>query len=59
MTSIVNMKTILKIRSSSWDERDPESNEVSDSYIEISASESDSEEKQDGDSREILVFLFW
>ena len=27
---------------------------MSDSYIEISASESDSEEKQDGDSREIL-----
>ena len=40
--------------SSSWDESDPESNEVSDSYIEISASESDSEEEQDGDSPEIL-----
>jgi len=38
----------------SWDESDRESNEVSDSYGEISASESDSEEKQDGDSREIL-----
>ena len=38
----------------SWDESDPESNEVSDSYSEISASESDSEEQQDGDSREIL-----
>jgi hypothetical protein len=38
----------------SWDESDPESNEVSDSYSEISASESYSEEKQDGDSREIL-----
>ena len=38
----------------SWDESDPVSNEVSDSYSEISASESDSEEKQDGDSREIL-----
>jgi len=38
----------------SWDESDPESNEVSDSYSEIRASESDSEEKQDGDSREIL-----
>jgi hypothetical protein len=38
----------------SWDERDSESIEVSDSYSEISASESDSEEKQDGDSREIL-----
>ena len=38
----------------SWDESDPESNEVSDSYSEISASESDSEEEQDGDSREIL-----
>jgi len=38
----------------SWDESDPESNEVSDSYSEISASESDSEEKQDGDSHEIL-----
>ena len=43
----------------SWDESDPESNEVSDSYSEISASESDSEEEQDGDSSEILVFLFW
>jgi hypothetical protein len=38
----------------SWDESDPESNEVSDSYSEISASESDSEEAQDGDGREIL-----
>jgi len=38
----------------SWDESDPESNEVSVSYSEISASESDSEEEQDGDSREIL-----
>ena len=38
----------------SWDESDPESNEVSDSYSEISASESDSKEEQDGDSREIL-----
>ena len=38
----------------SWDESDPEFNEVSDSYSEISASESDSEEEQDGDSREIL-----
>ena len=37
-----------------WDECDSESSEVSDSYSEISASESDSEEKQDGDSREIL-----
>jgi hypothetical protein len=43
----------------SWDESDPECNEVSDSYSEISASESDLEEGQDGDSREILVFLFW
>ena len=43
----------------SWDESDPESNEVSDSYSEISASESDSEEEQDGESRDILVFLFW
>jgi hypothetical protein len=43
----------------SWDESDPESNEMSDSYIEISASESDSEEEQDGDRHEILVFLFW
>ena len=32
-----------------WDESDSESIEVSDSYSEISASESDSEEKQDGD----------
>jgi hypothetical protein len=40
---------------------------VSDSYSEISASESDSEEEQDGDSREILgkdeyvfiIFLQW
>jgi len=38
----------------SWDERDPESKEVSDCYSEISASESDSEEKQDVDSGEIL-----
>ena len=38
----------------SWDESDPKSNEVSDSYSEISASESDSEEEQDGDSSEIL-----
>ena len=38
----------------SWDESEPECNEVSYSYSEISASESDSEEKQDGDSREIL-----
>jgi hypothetical protein len=38
----------------SWDERDSESTEVSDFYCEISASESDSEGKQDGDSREIL-----
>jgi hypothetical protein len=37
-----------------WDKSDPESNEESDAYSEISASESDSEEKQDGDSREIL-----
>jgi len=29
---------------------------MSDSYSEISASESDSEEEQDGDSHEILVF---
>jgi hypothetical protein len=40
--------------SSSWDESDSEFIEGSDSYSEISASESDSEEKQDGDSREIL-----
>jgi hypothetical protein len=38
----------------SWDESVSESNEMSDSYSEISASESDSEEKQYGDSREIL-----
>jgi len=38
----------------SWDESDPPSNEVSDSYSEKSASESDLVEKQDGDSREIL-----
>jgi hypothetical protein len=38
----------------SWDESDPESNTVSDYYSEISTSESDSEEEQDGDSREIL-----
>jgi len=42
------------VDSLSWDESDPKSNEVSDSYSEISASESDSEEEQDGDSREIL-----
>ena len=38
----------------SWDESDPQSNEVSDSYSEVSASESDLEEEQDGDSGEIL-----
>jgi len=38
----------------SWDKIDSESNEVSDFYSEISASESDAEVKQDGDSREIL-----
>jgi len=38
----------------SWDESDPESKEVSDSYSEIVASESDSEEKQNVDSGEIL-----
>jgi len=38
----------------SWDESDTESKELSDSYSEISASESDSEEKQDVDSGEIL-----
>ena len=43
----------------SWDESDPESNEMSDSYRETCASESDSEEEQDGESRDILVFLFW
>jgi hypothetical protein len=43
----------------SLDESGTESNEVSDSYSDISARDSDSEEEQDGDSREILVFLFW
>jgi hypothetical protein len=38
----------------SWNESDPESNEVSDSYSEISARESDLEKEQDGDGREIL-----
>jgi hypothetical protein len=38
----------------SWDESYPESKEGSDSYSEVSASESDSEEKQDGESGEIL-----
>ena len=38
----------------SWDESDPESKEVWDSYTEISASESDSEEKQEVHSGEIL-----
>jgi len=38
----------------SWVESDLESKEVWDSYSEISASESDSEEKQDVDSGEIL-----
>jgi len=38
----------------SWDESDLEFKEVSDSYSVISASESDSEEKQDVDSGEIL-----
>ena len=37
-----------------WDEGDPEFKELSDSYSEISTSESDSEEKQDVDSDEIL-----
>jgi len=37
-----------------WDESDPEYKEVSDSYSEVSANESDSEEKQDVDSGEIL-----
>jgi hypothetical protein len=37
-----------------WDESGPESKEVSDSYSEISASELDLEEEQDGDDREIL-----
>jgi len=45
----VNIKDSL-----SWDESDPESKELSDSYSEISASESESEEKQDVDSGEIL-----
>jgi len=36
------------------DESDPEPKVVSDSYSEISASESDSEEKQNVDSGEIL-----
>jgi hypothetical protein len=38
----------------SWDESDAVSSGVSDSYSEVTASESDSEERQDGDSREIL-----
>jgi len=38
----------------SWDESEPESNEMSDSYSEISASESDLEEEQNGDCREML-----
>jgi len=38
----------------SWDVSDPESEELSDSYNEITASESDSEDKQDVDSSEIL-----
>ena len=38
----------------SWDESEPESNEMSDSCSEISASESDLEQEQDGESREIL-----
>jgi hypothetical protein len=37
-----------------WDKSDPESNGVSDSYSETSASESDSAKKEDGDSREII-----
>jgi hypothetical protein len=40
--------------SSNPDASDPESNEVSVSYSEISASESDFEEEKDGDSRKIL-----
>jgi hypothetical protein len=38
----------------SWNESDSESREVSDSYSGICPIESDSEEKQDGHSREIL-----
>jgi len=38
----------------SWDESDPEYKEVSDCYSEISASDSDSEQKQDVDSGEIV-----
>jgi hypothetical protein len=38
----------------SWDESNPESDEVSDSYSEISASESDVEEEQDSESRQTL-----
>jgi hypothetical protein len=38
----------------SWDESNPESNEVSDSCSGISASETDLEEEQDGDSHEIF-----
>jgi len=38
----------------SWDESHPESKGVSDSYSEIIASESDSEEKQNVDSVEFM-----
>ena len=38
----------------SWDESDPESEEVSDSYSEIRASKSDSEDKQGVDRGENL-----
>jgi hypothetical protein len=51
------MTTILKIVLAGM-KATPESNEMSDFYSEINASESDSEEEQDGDSHEILVFLF-
>jgi len=55
VSSDVNSEHEVDIEDSlSWDESDPESQEVSDSYSEISASESDSEEKQDVDSGEIL-----
>jgi len=38
----------------SWDESDPDSKELSDSYSVISSSESDSEEKQEVDSGKIF-----
>ena len=55
MLSDVDSEHVVDIEDSfSWDESDPEVKEVWYSYSEISASQSDSEEKQDVDNGEIL-----